>query len=445
MSEFVPVDHDPFAGGPQFVPVDHDPFAAQGGVMDYIKDKFNNPPGMMEEPSLIGMAGNAWRTLKSGATLPGQVWRGEVDPHSEEGMNRTMDLASIATPISPASRLAGAAVPPAIAPPAAEVPTAMELKAAAQAGYKAPEVAAVEIKPAAVTNLAASIENDLLQRGFRPTAKSAGDTFGEIRDLRVPSGVESVKVADLDTARQALGNLSREVDAIGQPTAEAAAAGRAISKIDEFLPNLSQSDLLAGDAQKANSILQEARANYKAYKQSSLVDTKQGNAELQAASTYGGGNINNATRQAFRPLLKNNEAGLSGFSPAASAQANQVVKGGALGNTMRQLGRLAPTGPVNMGIHVGAALGTGGATIPVAIGAYAAKKIGEGITRSEVQKLNDIIRRQSPLYASRIGQNAAGMALLPARATQPTRLPPALLRALLLSSSQPAPIFASRR
>jgi hypothetical protein len=313
------------------------------------------------------------------------------------------------------------------------VPTAAELKSAAQAGYKSPDVAAVAIKPAAVTNLAAGIENDLLQRGFRPTAKSAGDTFGEIRDLRVPPGVDSVKVADIDTARQALGNLAKEKDAIGQPTAEAAAAQRAISHIDEFLPNLNQADLLAGDATKANSILQEARANYKAYKQSSLVDTKAANAELQAASTYGGGNINNATRQAFRPLLKNNAAGASGFSPEALDQLNQVVTGSPIGNVTRQLGRFAPSGPVNMGIHLGAALGTGGATIPLAIGAHIAKKIGEGITASEVDKLGNIIRSQSPLYAQR--QASASSAALPTQATQATQLPPALLRALLLSSS----------
>jgi hypothetical protein len=245
-----------------------------------------------------------------------------------------------------------------------------------------------------------------------------------------------VKVADIDTARQALGKLSREVDAIGQPTAEAAAAQRAISHIDDFLPNLSQTDLLAGDASRAYAILQEARANYRAYKQSSLVDTKQANAELQAASTYGGGNINNATRQAFRPLLKNNEAGLAGFSPEAAAQANQVVTGGPLGNVMRQIGRLAPTGPVNMGIHVGAALGTGGATIPVAIGAYGAKKIGEAITRSEVEKLNQIIRSQSPLYAQRTAQAAAN---LPARV--PPQLSPAILRAMLLSHSALQPLY----
>lgn len=336
--------------------------------------------------------------------------------------------------------MAGAARAPAAAAEGAAVPTAVELKAAAQAGYRSPEVAAVAIKPEAVTNLAAGIENDLLKQGFRPTAKSAGDTFGEIRDLRVPQSVESVKVADLDTARQALGNLAKEKDAIGQPTAEAVAAGRAISKIDDFLPNLNQTDLLAGDASKANAILTEARANYKAYKQSSLVDTKADNAQIQAASTYGGGNINNATRQAFRPMLKNNAAGASGFSPEALDQLNQVVTGGPVGNIARQIGRLAPTGPVNMGMHLGAAIGTGGATIPLAIGAYAAKKIGEGITASEVDKLGQIIRSQSPLYASRAAQATPAAA--------PATLSPAqqaLLRSMLLSSlvqPQQSPVFS---
>jgi hypothetical protein len=283
----------------------------------------------------------------------------------------------------------------------AAVPTISELKAAGRAGYQAPEIAAVQIKPSAVHGLAAQIENDLVGQGFRPTAKSAGDTFAEIRALRPPSAVQSVGVADIDTARKALGNLAKEVDAVGKATPEAVAAGKAIGHIDQFLPNLRQADLLAGDAAQANAILQEARGNWGAAKRAELIETKADNAALQAASTYGGGNINNATRQALRPLLKNNAAGASGFGPEALAQLNRVVTGGPIGNAARQLGRLAPVGPVGIGMHVAGAVGTGGASLPLAGAAYAAKKLGETLTRREVSRLDEMLRSQSPLARQR--------------------------------------------
>src|SRR5258707_6059944 len=53
----------------------------------------------------------------------------------------------------------------------------------------------------------------------------------------------SVAVDDLDAARKALGQYAKQTIE-GRPTAEAAAATQAIAKIDQFLPNLRQSDLL---------------------------------------------------------------------------------------------------------------------------------------------------------------------------------------------------------
>jgi hypothetical protein len=44
------------------------------------------------------LAKAAWE----GITLPGDVYKGKVDPESEEGFRRTFDLASIASPVSPA-------------------------------------------------------------------------------------------------------------------------------------------------------------------------------------------------------------------------------------------------------------------------------------------------------------------------------------------------------
>lgn len=317
------------------------------------------------------------------------------------------------TALEPAARVSTALATGKItAPKAAEaaIPAIEDVKAAARAGYQAPEVAAVQIKPSAVAGLAAQIENDLTRAGFRPTSKSASDTFAEVRDLRPPQGVQSVSVADLDTARKALSNLSREVDAVGKPTAEAVAAGKAVGHIDNFLPNLNQADLLAGDAAQANSILSAARGNWKSAKQAELAATKMENARIQAASTYGGGNINNALRQAYRPLEVNNYAKTSNWSPAAQSALQDVVEGALFRNAMRDIGRSAPTGPVNIGMHLAAgaptAFATGGASIPVSLGVgaatYLAKKLGEAGTKKAAQRLTQTLLKESPLYQARL-------------------------------------------
>ena len=102
--------------------------------------------------------------------------------------------------------------------------TVDEIKAASRAGYQHPEVSAVQIKPQAVDNLATTIENDLSTLGFRANnQKSVFDTVSELKGAPGP-----VAVADLDSARKALGHLAKEVDSVGAPTANAAAAKLAI-------------------------------------------------------------------------------------------------------------------------------------------------------------------------------------------------------------------------
>src|SRR6185437_5462304 len=68
------------------------------------------------------------KTVASAVTLPGDVYAGRVDPMSEEAIGRSADLASIATPMSVASR---SAVPVAAAAARRVAPTIDELKSAA--------------------------------------------------------------------------------------------------------------------------------------------------------------------------------------------------------------------------------------------------------------------------------------------------------------------------
>lgn len=94
------------------------------GVIDYIKDRFNNPPS---EPSLIGMAGQLYHSYQDASKLGS----GEIDPSTPEGAEKAVGAAAMFLPTSPATgtgkalaRIAeGRAAPPAEVPGAVKAAT----------------------------------------------------------------------------------------------------------------------------------------------------------------------------------------------------------------------------------------------------------------------------------------------------------------------------------
>lgn len=313
---------------------------------------------------------------------------------------------------------------------AAALPEVADLKAAARSQYQDPAVADVQIKPTAVANLGTKIENDLVTQGFRPQPqlqKSVFDVVGELKSAPGPVGVN-----DLDAVRKALGSIAGEVDAVGKPTASAAAAQSAVRKIDNFIPNLNQADLLKGDASAANSILQNARSNWGAAKRSEQVQTLLSNAEINAASANSGGNIQNTVKQAFKPLLKNNGAKAVGYNDAEMAALNKIVRGTWAGSAARAAGNLLGGGG-GLGMLAGGAAGYEAGGVPGAIAAGVAgrvlKKVGNRSTLNAVQNLDNLIRSRAPEAVRLAAQNP--------QVAQ--ALPPASIRALrMLILTDPA-------
>lgn len=313
----------------------------------------------------------------------------------------------------------------------AATPTVQETKAASRLLYQHPDVAAVQIKPQAVSDLADTISSDLqhgANSGFRPANEPK--VFSAVDELRTAANEgRPATVADLDNVRQVLGNAAKEKDAIGQPTRQAAAAARAMDHIDNFLPNLQQPDLLAGNAARANSILEDARKNWAAYKKSSTVQNLMANAELNAASANSGGNIQNATKQAFKPLLKNQGAKVSGWSDDEKAALNSVVRGTWTGSAARAAGNLLGGGgglgmlvSGSVGYHEG---GVGGA-IAAGLAGRGLKMIGNASTMNAVKRLDSLIRSGSPEALRIAATMPAVVPKLPAKSVR-------LLRTMILA------------
>lgn len=288
-------------------------------------------------------------------------------------------------------------------------PTVEELKDAARGQYNHPDVKDVRINPDATNFLHHWIRNDLengTNSGFR--AANEPKTFAAISELSNPnSGMarsvgSPASIDDIQSVRKVLGRVADDRSPTGNLTSDAVAANRAIGHINSFLENLRQPDLLAGNASKAGSILKEASGNWGAAKRAEEIQTKLDNARIQAASTYGGGNINNATRQALRPLLKNNAAKATGFNDAEKAALSSAVEGTWLGNTARQVGKYGPDTGLKGLHHIGAAFATGGASIPLSMAALGAKIGGDVATKRSVKNLEEMLRSRSPLHRSNI-------------------------------------------
>lgn len=260
--------------------------------------------------------------------------------------------------------------------------TGPELKAAAQAVYNSPAIKAIDIPSTDVTALASKIENSLVERGNRPTAGNAPSTMAEVKNLYPGDGVESVKVDDLRSARRALNITAKQRDPLtGAPTPDAEAAMHSIGHLDGFI------DTIAPELKTAN-------ANYAAAKGADRLDYRMAKAEHRAARTGIGGNLENVMRQEADKIPN------SGLTAEEQATRDQIVLGSPLRNTLRTAGKLGVDGGLSLMLHTGAAVGTGGTTIPVTVAGTIARKFGEFLTRRQMGLLSEQIRARAPLSSS---------------------------------------------
>src|SRR6185312_3126092 len=215
--------------------------------------------------------------------------------------------------------------------PELAAPSVDALKASYKAGIDHPDVKAVTFNPDSLADLHNTIRSDLENKGFRDRRET--NTFGDVDDLlnQAPTGARALgapaTVADVESIRKSLGKTAQQVGPDFRPTSDAAASSAAIKHIDNWFNNLKQPDLLSGDISKAAPILQDARGDYAAAMRADTIQKKIGNAETQAGTTFGGGNINNATRQALRPLIRNDFAKASGYTDAEKQALKTAAQG----------------------------------------------------------------------------------------------------------------------
>ncbi|HEV8491324.1 MAG TPA: hypothetical protein VGR76_03605 [Candidatus Angelobacter sp.] len=383
------------------------------------------PLGEALKQNLSQIAGTG-QALATPLTAPAEAAGAVLTPPVAHGFQALNQAAGIDLPYEKAKEQAGTALEglaprrfspmgarPGTAPPT-PAPTVDDLAAAKTADYNHPAVTELRIKPQAAEDFSKGVDKELLankvDRFVAPTVS------GIVDRLETPRFGPSHTVADFDLARQSLKDV---------PYNEGRAAKIVSEAIDNYLPNIPQADLLAGNAAKASEFLTRARANAAAEFRARDIDSALHNAEVQAGSTYSGGNLNNATRQQLRPLLKVRRGAtnfnLPGWTAAEMAQLRNAVIGTPTGNIARGIGKMGPNGGL-MGLgHVEAAFKTGGASLPFSAVTALAKTIGNRSTANQAAILSELLRSRSPL----------AQAAPPARTPSPNPLLSGLLQNIL--------------
>lgn len=368
-----------------------------GSVLPFSKDG----KGDVSFDTNAGVIGS----LKRAFTLPYEAYTGQVDPSSQEGIQRSLEAASIVSPGSVALT-AGEKIVPGVSSTLRrqemQAPTTDQLYKAANQGYEDLRGLGVDYSPAAVKDLASqtrqALEADGILREIAPNTHSILDKLEQ-----PPKDAVAAPLASIQAARKA---FSKSAQNYANPT-DQMASGRVVQGLDDFIQRPTEESVISGPARDASQILKDANSNYAAAKRSDRITGKLDEAELQAAAANSGQNIGNSFRQRLKSLILNDKQS-SGFTPDELRGLEDVVKGTVPANVTRYAGNLLGGGGGLGGAITGmmgataATMASGrpelavlGAGVPV-LGAVS-KKISNALTERAARDMDEITRRRSAL------------------------------------------------
>lgn len=373
-------------------PANQQPYSGQ--LLPFSKDAQGNVSFDIN----AGLPGVIKRTIE----FPADALRGKVDPLSDEGIARSVEAATVLSPVSAGARggLGWAGAPAKKVPVKPPVPTSDELLSTGGFGFDMARQMDVRYDPKSVKNMALKLQSQLFKAGYRDTSESAKSVYKELKGLsKSPEPGAFASIDDLHSVRAALQNAAQNFN---NPTGQRAAA-IAIKEIDKFITSPDPQSVMAGPAAAAGGVWKDAMGNYAAGKRSDRLNGIEESTLRRAKANNSGLNVDNTIRQRVAALLDSPER-RAGFSPEEIALLEQVANGTAARNTLRWAGNLlGGGGGIAGGIAGGAgfaAFGPAGTAAAVAA-PLAAKLAGNKLTKNALRKVDTAVRERSPLYAQR--------------------------------------------
>lgn len=356
------------------------------------------------------ITGGVLKSLWSGLTLPRDVYEGRVDPKSEEGIGRVLELGAIGSPMAVAKGT-GKAITRAVAERQGrfipeDLPSAQQLQDAGRKVFKEVPDMGVDYDPAAVQRMAQTAKATLERQGL--TSRTAKDTHEILDALANPPEGAVASIQGLWLARQELRKIAQKEIGPEGPTPAAVAAEATIRDLDRFLTTDGPASAVAGPAAASGERLGAAIKNYAAGKSSERLTTLQRRAGLRAAAANSGQNLDNAIRSRVASVLESPKK-RAGFNDQEIKLLEEVVYGTWGRNKLRDVGNnLAGGGGVAQTLLSGAGAGIGaaatggwpgavvGAAAPVVAG-RAVKGAANKLTLRALERADATRRARSPL------------------------------------------------
>lgn len=259
-----------------------------------------------------------------------------------------------------------------------------ELRNATDAAYGKTRQIAATYKPQAYDNMLVDIINETKADGIN--ADRHKDAYSFLINMIADRG-QNLTLAELDQLRQRVRRDLITPSYGNAPKAADAHFGQIIlDNIDKMIANAKPADMAAGNAAEATDAILTARSLNTRLKKSELLHDAVEKANLAAAASGSGGNINNALRQQLKGILTNPKK-VKAFTASERKMMEDVIKGGKLDNLLRLVGKLSPSGNGLM-----AALGIGGTVMNPSLAAaplagMAAKAISDRNTIGKIRTL----------------------------------------------------------
>lgn len=259
--------------------------------------------------------------------------------------------------------------------------TLKNLKSAKDAAYKAVDASGARYSQSGFKALVGNIEKSMIAKKMNPRRHEKAASM--LDDLKQMVG-EAPTLTELDQLRQV---IRRDVVKSGDDS-NAFLGKEMIKEIDRFMDMATPQSMQAGDAKTAAKLIKDARAANLRLSKAEEIEAAINSADLRAASTGSGGNVDNATRQNLRRVLEKGQ----GYTDAEKAALERTVRGTNMQNRLRKVGKLSPDGNGLMAaLNLGATAMNPLFAIPGAAG-LVSKILADGATVRNVADLELLVR-----------------------------------------------------
>jgi hypothetical protein len=264
-----------------------------------------------------------------------------------------------------------------------------------RAAYQDAREAGAVIGPKPLQKVSQEFTNWLANFGYDPALQPK---VSVLLNRMGSAGEQPITAEGVDIIRKVALNVAKD----GNPS-ERAIAGDLIGRLDDMMSSLTPDDVVQGSAGDAVQAFTKARDLWKTFRKSELIDNLLVKAEDQAMSTNSGGNVQNVIRQKLRSILDNPKQ-VRLFSKEEQDAIRQIVRGTATQNTLRVIGRLAPSSNAQLGPLLAQMGGMGGGGyavgglpgaaigVGVPLAGSAAKAGATALTQGAVNRLSEMVR-----------------------------------------------------